>query len=53
MKKIYEKPEIEKIAFQTEERICGGLFSKLFNLDFASDDESMTQEAVFDWSELH
>ena len=49
MKKIYEEPQIEKISFQTEEKICGGLFSDLFGLQFASSEDSYTQEAVFDW----
>ena len=52
MKKIYEEPMIEKISFQVEEKICAGFFSDLFNLQFASNDAPLTQEAVFDWSQL-
>jgi len=52
MKKSYEAPRMEIVSFKTEEKICDGLFSKLFGLDFASSDDSMTQDAVFDWSQL-
>lgn len=52
MKKVYEKPEIEKISFQAEEKVCAGLFADLFNLQFASANAELTRESVFDWGDL-
>lgn len=52
MKKVYEKPELEKTVFETDENVCAGLFSDLFKLQFASNDLPLTKEAVFDWSQL-
>ena len=52
MKKVYEKPEIEMISFQTEDNICAGLFADLFNFQFASANTQLTKDAVFDWSDL-
>ena len=52
MKKVYEKPEIEKISFQAEEKVCAGLFADLFKLQFASADTSLTKESIFDWNDL-
>ena len=53
MKKIYQTPEIEKIEFECSENICAGLFTDLFKLQFASTEDSLTKEAVFDWSGLN
>ena len=51
MKKLYETPEIEKVAFVSDEEVCG-LFDELFNVNVASGGMDFTKDSIFDWEQF-
>lgn len=52
MKKIYEAPILEKVAFVSDDEVCG-LFGDLFNVNIASAGNNIfTKDSIFDWEQF-
>ncbi len=51
MKKVYEAPVIEKVAFVSNEKVCG-IFDDIFGVDIASGDNTFTEGSIFQWEQM-
>ncbi len=54
MKRRYEAPIIEKIAFVSNERVCGVMdgFDELLAVAVASQEGGFTKNSIFEWEEM-